>query len=414
MRRLYLQIYLAFLGVVVLCVLSAGAVSWALTEERDELSPFMRGAAGLLVEGLPDEPGARAAALRDRAARLSLDLSLWGADGALVAASGQTPVDPRGHGEGWTHGHGGPGLAVKLDDGRWLVGTAAPGVARARHGRFFALLAVLLGVMAAGVYPVARRITRRIEALERGVARWGAGDLSARVPVCGKDEVAALAARFNAAADRVEGLVEAQRRVLASASHELRSPLARLRMAVELLDDADPDRAALVADARVDVAELDLLIGDLLLSARLESGSAAREPVELGGLVAEEGARVGATVTAAEVVVDGDPRALRRMVRNLLENARRHGGGGAVEATVEALPNGARVVIADRGPGIPEALRERIFEPFYRPAGHREGDDGGVGLGLALVRQVAKAHAGLAYCEGREGGGARFVVEIGG
>jgi signal transduction histidine kinase len=272
--------------------------------------------------------------------------------------------------------------------------------------RFLTHLGLMALAMGIGAWPLARSITGRLERLQRGVERWGNGDLGARVDVEGSDEVAELARGFNAAAHRVEGLVEGQRRMLSSASHELRSPLARVRMAIEMVDDPRPDRRALIEAAKGDIAELDELIDDLLLSSRLEARPLARETVDLGALAVEEASKVGATAAGAGVV-QGDARALRRLVRNLAENAVRH-GGAAVHVAVE----GTRLVVEDRGPGIPESERERIFEPFYRPASHSEGTDGGVGLGLALVRQIAEKHGGRAWVDSRDGGGARFVVEL--
>jgi signal transduction histidine kinase len=264
-------------------------------------------------------------------------------------------------------------------------------------------MALAMGITA---WPLARSITRRLERLQHGVEQWGDGNLAARVEVEGHDEVAELARGFNAAASRIEGLVEGQRRMLSSASHELRSPLARVRMAIEMVDDPRPDRRALIEAAKGDIAELDELIDDLLLSSRLEARPIARETVDLGALAVEEAQKVGATAAGAGSV-QGDVRALRRLVRNLVENAVRHGG-----AVAHVAVDGARLVVEDRGPGIPETERERIFEPFYRPPNHREGNDGGVGLGLALVRQIAEKHGGRAWVESREGGGARFVVEL--
>ncbi|MCA9572718.1 MAG: sensor histidine kinase, partial [Myxococcales bacterium] len=129
--------------------------------------------------------------------------------------------------------------------------------------------------------------------------------------------------------------------------------------------------------------------------------------VDLRALLAEEAAHTGARVEGPAREVEGDPGLLRRLVRNLLENAARHGGG-----EVEARTTAEGFEVADRGPGVRPEDRELIFEPFHRPAGHSEGADGGVGLGLWLVREIATRHGGSVRCEAREGGGARFVVRL--
>jgi signal transduction histidine kinase len=230
------------------------------------------------------------------------------------------------------------------------------------------------------------------------------------VPVEGRDEVAVLASSFNRAAVRIEALVGAQRTLLASASHELRSPLARIRVALELMGAERPDLRERVAG---DIAELDDLIAELLLASRLETVEQLErsEDVDLLGLVAEEASRAGAEVSGRPVTVRGDAKMLRRLARNLLENAARH-GAPPVEASVEPLAGGrARLAVCDRGAGVPEAERERIFAPFYRLSTRPPGD-GGSGLGLALVRQIARRHGGEARCLPREGGGTCFEVEL--
>jgi signal transduction histidine kinase len=245
------------------------------------------------------------------------------------------------------------------------------------------------------------------------VEALGAGDLTARVEVEGRDEVAKLARSFNRAADRIERLVNAQRTMLAGASHELRSPLARMRLAIELL--AGADRPELRARLSQDIAELDALIGELLLASRLDALEHLErtEDVDLLALLAEEGARTGAEVSGEPVCIQGDARLLRRLMRNLLENAQRYAAGSSIEASVVPLtPTGACLRIADRGPGVPEPERERIFEPFYRPTGLRERGDGGVGLGLALVRQIARHHGGEVRCLPRSDGGTCFEVDL--
>jgi len=278
------------------------------------------------------------------------------------------------------------------------------------------LLMLLFIAVAAGAYPVVRGLTRRLEALKRGVEAFGAGALDHRVKEEGRDEVAALATSFNQAAARLQTLMQANQSLLANASHELRSPLARLKMAISMFEDDAPPalKKSLRREINVNIGELDALVEEVLLSSRLEAGAAMDlgDPVDLLGLLAEEGARVQAEVTGDALIVKGSDRLLRRAVRNLLENARRY-GGAEISATLHQEAGGGRVLlrVCDRGPGVPEEERERIFEPFYRMAGHAERE-GGVGLGLALVRQIARRHGGEVSCLPQEGGGSCFMITL--
>ena len=275
------------------------------------------------------------------------------------------------------------------------------------------LLAALFTAITLGAYPVVRRLTRRLEILQRGVEVFGSGRLSHRVDARGEDEVAAVARSFNQAAQRIEDLVRSNRSLLANASHELRSPLARLKMAVSMFDHADPaQHEELRREIDRDIRELDELVEEVLLASRLDARSDMQpELVDLLGLLVEEAARVGAEAGGEDVQVLGEERLLRRALRNLLENARRY-GGDEVSADVGTLPDGRiEISIRDRGPGVPAEFRERIFEPFYRLPGHAERA-GGVGLGLSLVRQIAERHGGRVRCEGREGGGTCFVITL--
>jgi signal transduction histidine kinase len=226
----------------------------------------------------------------------------------------------------------------------------------------------------------------------------------------GKDEVAALARSFNRAADRIEALVGSHKQLLANVSHELRTPLARMRMALELLPaDARP---ALRAQVSRDIAELDELIAELLLASRLDAHAQPleREPLDLLALAAEEGARFATEASGEPACVEGDARLLRRLVRNLLDNARRHAPDSAIDLAVARRERHAVLTVADRGPGVPEQERERIFEPFYRLEAQPQAD--GAGLGLSLVRQIARRHGGEVRCLGREGGGSVFEVAL--
>ena len=280
------------------------------------------------------------------------------------------------------------------------------------------LVALLFVAVAAGAYPVVRRLTRRLEALKQGVESFGSGNLSERVDDSGRDEVAAVASTFNRAAERIETLVRSHQALLANASHELRSPLARLKMAVEMYGELpEAHRARLKHEINTNVAELDALVEEVLLASRLEAGAAMDKPlpVDMLSLAAEEAASVGAEVSgdaqAQQWQVSGHERLLRRALRNLLENARRYGGD---EVSTDVQADGAgwlTVQVCDRGAGVPPDLRERIFEPFFRMPGHAERE-GGVGLGLSLVKQIAQRHGGTVHCEAREGGGSCFVLRL--
>ena len=413
MRRLYLQIYLAFLGILLLFGALASIAWWLIPSDEREGHP-LDGLAALVGQtlGSPGRPLPDLQLDLERLARqFNADVTLRAADGTLQAHAGEAlPPAPVGRSaSGWVRSAHGPMIALLLPDGRWVLARWH------RPHRAYGLVAALLllaATIGVGAYPVVRRITGRLERLQARVDALGAGDLRARVQVEGRDEVAELARSFNRAAQRIERLVNAQKTVLAGTSHELRSPLARMRMAVELLPAGD--RPELRERLFKDIEELDALIGELLLASRLDTldhlGSI--EQVDLLALVAEEAARIGAEVTGEAAVIRGDPRMLRRMTRNLLENARRHAGAAPVEASVRTLaPDLVKLAVADRGPGVAVSERERIFEPFYRSPGARESD-GGVGLGLSLVRQIARRHGGEVRYVARDGGGSLFEVEL--
>jgi len=277
------------------------------------------------------------------------------------------------------------------------------------------ILGIVALAVAVGTYPIIRRLTQRLDDLRLGVERWGEGDLSARIEESGSDELAFLAQRFNHAAERVETLIKSHKSLLANASHELRSPLARIRMGLELMN---PEAApAFKEEIQRNIAELDQLIDEILLASRLdarESDIGTVEAVDITGLAAEECARAGAELVPTQdgrpLVVQGVAKLLRRGVRNLLENARRY-SDGPVSVELQREGNDAVVRVRDRGPGVPADERERIFEPFYRLSGASERF-GGVGLGLALVRSIAQRHHGSVRCDGQDGGGACFVLRI--
>ncbi len=409
-QRLYLRIWLA---IVVAVGLLALAVGWlwqaALDSQREqalnraEREIVLRNSAGDVVGQAP----ARAV----RVPGEGLEFQVTMVDGQTLYINLPRPNRP-------------PGGAIPARRAQsWLQSPMG--------------FAWLLGLaVALGAYPVVRRLTKRLEILQKGVERWGDGDLSTRLPVQGEDEVAFLASRFNAAAERVQTLLQSHKALLANASHELRSPLARIRMGLELMGQGGAPNTQRQEIAR-SIDELDQLIDEILLASRLDlrdanDGTALgpAEEVDLIGLAAEECARTGAELDiapgASPLLVQGNPRLLRRLLRNLLENARRYGkprdaagAGAAVVAEVQlrlarraAGPVPVAVVtVEDGGPGVPADLRARIFEPFFRLPGASERE-GGVGLGLSLVKTIAERHGGSVRCEAREGGGARFLVEL--
>lgn len=383
-RHLYVRIWLAVLAGVAVVTLAAGW-AWQIADEQ-RTAPLPR---DVVLRDTQDRVIGTGTSQRTSRPGEALEFTISLKDGQQF----QMEFGPR------KDRQGGPPPWVRPQTG------------------FFWLLSLVGLATAIGLFPIVRRLTQRLETLQRGVQRWGDGDLSARVPEDGQDEVADLSMRFNAAAARVETLVRSHKSLLANASHELRSPLTRIRMGLELMGER-PSPSARDEISR-NIGELDQLIDEILLSSRLDASEAdlgTIETVDLIGLAAEESVRVDAELDLAEgtdsatLQVQGVSRLLRRAIRNLLENARRY-GAGTIELRLESDGRWARVRVEDRGPGVPPALRERIFEPFYRLPGASERE-GGVGLGLALVKSIAERHGGSVRCEERPGGGASFVIEL--
>jgi two-component system OmpR family sensor kinase len=451
-RHLYLRIWLAVvLGVAVLMLVVGWA--WRVTVEHNTPAPLPRewvllNANGEVLATTVRRPGP--------GAPLEFDLTL--PDGQQLELRVQRNGDGRDEGglaerrSGRMSPHGAPHASPHAPPHSPPLSSPysrpePPWWAKAPYG-FFWMLGLIGLAVALGLYPVVRRLTNRLEGLQRGVQRWGDGDLSVRVPVQGHDEVADLSARFNAAAERIEGLMASQKSLLANASHELRSPLARIRMGLELMEtptDDTPLRQRTRSEILRNMNELDQLIDEILLASRLDAKEAdlgTVEAVDWVGLCAEECARVGAVLDVpqglAHLESQGVAKLLRRMVRNLLENARRYGstagdadlaadvavGGSAVAeglASQEPVPSivltltrqetQVHLQVCDRGPGVPVAWRERIFEPFFRLPGASERV-GGVGLGLSLVKSIAERHGGRVTCADRPGGGACFKLEL--
>ena len=461
MARLHSRIYLHFLGVLLVAgmvgslVFAVGARGTFVREAADRM---VRHVASLAGERF-DDRAALAERLRQLHADLDIDVVVRALDGRVVAAAGRAlptlsgtqAADVRA-GRVVVDSHPTWRAAAPVRDPRTaaIVGTLEAATPRRFGGPHLlwpvlAVTAILL-VVAAATRPLARRISRPLERLTEAARRLGQGDLAVRAPdprapssrrwrrrfPPDVDELRELTGSFNDMADRVERLVRGQRELLANVSHELRSPLARIRVALALLPQ-DGDNERRVRDVEADLAELDRLIEDVLTTARLDATGlpvhlAAVDPNEILTQVADR-ARHDPVVAGREVRVIPGPSApviadaalLRRALWNLVDNAVKY---GAPPITLALTRQDDRVSfsVADDGEGIAPEERERVTQPFYRSdVARTPGAAGepprGVGLGLTLARRVAEVHDGAlgigpASTDGGRERGCRVVITI--
>jgi signal transduction histidine kinase len=406
-RRLFWKIYLTMLASLVLVGLLLGT-AWRIAGDRlwERWMDLRVQLADAVVDAPKSDAEAVGRALDRVADEGDLDVTVYRPDGSVLVARGETLDLDLGR----TGPRRGPRRIMRIDlpDGRIVLARPPPPEPLLRSLMMALLVAGGVGLAA---YPVTRRLTKRLEDLRGGVELWGDGSLATRVVEEGSDEIASVGRTFNKAAARIEALIASQKSLLANASHELRSPLARLRMAVEMGANS-PSRSARDEIAR-NLQEIDQLVEEILLASRLDrdiDGASARTRVDLLGLAAEEAARSGAAVSGDAVEVEGDATLLRRLIRNLLENAAKH-GAPPVEVVVRREGAEAVLTVTDKGEGIPPAERERVFEPFYRPSGRSEAM-GGWGLGLSLVRQIASHHGGRVSCGDGPGAGAELEARF--
>ncbi len=313
---------------------------------------------------------------------------------------------------------GGARYTVLVGEGSQVVGSAVKTAVIA-----LAIAApIVIAVSAVVTYLLVARSMRSVDAIRSRVADISTSDLAERVPVPeSRDEIAALAETMNEMLARIEAGHAAQRRFVGDASHELRSPLATIISALdvavahpELLDE-ELAAGTLIPEAH----RMQALVEDLLLLARADEHGLAirREDVDLDDLAADEAQRlrretsldVHTELTPTRLV--GDPRALSRVLRNLLENAALH-AASRIDVAVASGGGDAVVSVADDGPGIPAADRERVFDRFVRLDPDRSRSGGGAGLGLAIVREIVAAHHGSVTVDDRPGGGTRMTIQL--
>lgn len=398
-------------GLVVTAVVSlftSGESSWRREMERAEAfvgSRFAR---------VWHDPAERRELAQSASEAFQFDVMLFDADGRTLEVVGNTCERHR------------LTVPVRLD-GRVLgkvVGCqrrSGPG----RHGwiGISALLAACLTIWAA-TFAISRKLSRPLSDLVRVTREIGSGKLSSRVRLGRhhRGEVGVLAEAVNDMAVRIERQMSDQRELLAAVSHEIRSPLARLRVLVELARDRGAE-AQTLADIEREIVEIDALVGKLLANSRLEFEALSFQKLSPKDLALRAldraGLPAGLLVDGAPgVTLEGDATLLSRALGNLLENAARH-AGGAVALTIER--RGASIVfeVADRGPGFPEESLKKAFDPFFRHGTSRPSETtpspdehGSLGLGLSLVARIAQAHRGRAWAENRADGGARVSIEI--
>jgi two-component system sensor histidine kinase CpxA len=310
-----------------------------------------------------------------------------------------------------------PDVTPKL----FLVTNVDPGRLHAMPFWVRALLTVLIIGLVSLL--LARMLTRQVRPLRLAAQRMAEGDLNGRVEIKGKDEISALGADFNLMAERLNDLLQSQRQLVRDVSHELRSPLARLRVALELAERSE-DRKKALGRIEKEADELERLITELLSLARLESGQSGfeRQRLRLDELIskvvtdADYEARAhdkGVSYTPKEITVVGDGVLLRSAVENVVRNAVRHTPEkSTIEVSLSAEGGICVIRVKDGGPGVPKSQLQAIFEPFTRTGEARERGSGGFGLGLAIARRAMQVHGGDAEASNHPQGGLEISLRL--
>jgi signal transduction histidine kinase len=359
---------------------------------------------------------------RELAARYKVQIRYEGPDGAwttdetLPAVGAVVRAGPTSYWRRPMWGQAGY-LASAPNGGRYFFSWEFGKRAHAAHDRLLAVLLVSMIAVFATAHVVMTRALRPLRALQDGVARIAAGDLDVTLANRTQDEFGALTDAFNRMAARVKEMVQARDRLLVDVSHELRSPLTRLKVALALLPDSSKK-----AQAEADVAEMEALTTGLLELERLRDGRTLRPArLDLVALVraaaapfveAHPGVVVGAG--APEIAAEADAEGLRTVLRNLLENAAKYSlhDSRPISVSVSEADGAAVVVVEDDGPGIPAADLGRVFEPFFRVDPSRSRKTGGYGLGLSICRRIVEAHGGRIVAGAVAPRGVRFTVTL--
>ncbi len=302
--------------------------------------------------------------------------------------------------------------AVKLSDGQWLTfATSLPQSGPAVSWQFIIALAIMgLIVLAVSAWAV-RSVTAPLGLLATAADRFGRDVAATPLAEAGTNEMQTAARAFNRMQERLRRLIESRTQMLAALSHDLRTPLTLLRLRAE--EVADPDeRDKMLAT----IGEMNEMIGTTLAFARDEVRAEPRRRVDVAALLAsvvDDMADAGLPVemkSAAALVYDCQPSALKRAIANLLDNATKYGERGS--ASIVRAADAIEIAIEDEGPGIPEGEIPKVFQPFYRVEDSRSRDTGGTGLGLAIAQSIVQAHGGELTLANRAGGGLRACIKL--
>jgi signal transduction histidine kinase len=296
-------------------------------------------------------------------------------------------------------------VAMPLPDGEWLsFATALPDTGPGYSRQFLISMALMTIIIVLVSVWAARRVTAPLASLAAAAERLGRDMTAPPLEETGTLETRQASRAFNDMQTRLRSLIENRTRLLAALSHDLRTPLTLLRLRAENVDNAQ-ERDRMLST----IAEMDTMIGTTLKFARDEAATEARRATDLSALVqsiVDDMADAGmpATIQPAEPIVhECRPDALKRAIRNLLDNAVKY--GKTAQAAIGATASGIEITVDDEGPGIPEAELSRVFEPFYRLEDSRSRETGGVGLGLAIARSIVHAHGGELRLANRAEGG---------
>jgi two-component system OmpR family sensor kinase len=415
-RRLHHQLF-AWLALTILSTVAVSALVLNLLEPtRAPFNQVMGRVADFAARQFAErwrDTRARDALARDIEQTFGVQLTLRGADGSVLFASGPDTC--------WR-----PSYEIDVTEAGQQLGRVEACLRGHQHFRPAIGLAVLGSVclvLWTAAALLARRVTRPLSLLIETTREIGSGNLGARVRLGRhqRGELGLLAESVNEMAERIERQMKDQRELLAAVSHEVRSPLARLRLCAEILR-ADSGNTRALDSIELEVVELDGLVGQLLASSRLDFETLSTQEVALGDLFRQILSRHQLSPASLDdqsggAVARVDPTLIARALDNLIENAIRHGGKviGA-RLTVRSDAKGRALVfeVRDAGPGFAEDVLPNAFEAFYRGPGAPRKAPGSLGLGLALVRRIAHAHGGDAWAENVSGGGALVAFSVSG